>query len=196
MARMIKVDVHKAPSLPHGESGEGIVVGIPLGYQPLCASRGYLIAEKLLSQARSTVGVPDDRYQDLPKHLYDLDSLMLLAEVVETLEDASNWLPMLIGEQGKQWKGDNMKEREIAQRISNDINDMSLDKWKLAEELMKDHNTLLQSKLDVFYKVIILASRRWKTSSWVDLRNEASFKLASDIVDCIGEERLKHMPFI
>lgn len=112
-ARMIKVDVHETPSLPHGESREGVVVGIPLGYQPLCASRGYLIAEKLLTQARGTVGVPDDRYQDLPKHLYDLDSLMLSVEVVEDLEDASSWLPMLIGEQGKQWKGDDAIERVL-----------------------------------------------------------------------------------
>jgi hypothetical protein len=112
-ARMIKVDVHKAPSLPPGESREGVVVGIPLGYQPLCVSRGYLIAEKLLTQARGTVGVPDDRYQDLPKHLYDLDSLMLTAEVVDALEDASNWLPKLIGEQGKQWQGNNAIERVL-----------------------------------------------------------------------------------
>jgi hypothetical protein len=112
-ARMIKVDVHKAPSLPPGESREGVVVGIPLGYQPLCVSRGYLIAEKLLTQARGTVGVPDDRYQDLPKHLYDLDSLMLTAEVVDALEDASNWLPTLIGEQGKQWQGNNAIERVL-----------------------------------------------------------------------------------
>lgn len=112
-ARMIKVDVHKAHSLPHGESREGVVVGIPLGYQPLCVSCGYLIAEKLLTQARGTVGVPDDRYQDLPKHLYDLDSLMLSAEVVEALENASNWLPTLIGEQGMQWQGDDAIERVL-----------------------------------------------------------------------------------
>jgi len=112
-ARMIKVDIHETPSLPPGESREGVVIGIPLGYQPLCVSRGYLIAEKLLTQARGTVGVPDGRYQDLPKHLYDLDSLMLSAEVVEALEDASNWVPMLIREQGMQWQGDDAIERVL-----------------------------------------------------------------------------------
>jgi hypothetical protein len=95
-APIIKVDVHETPNLPPGERREGVVVGIPLGYQPQCVSRGYLIAEKLLTQARGTIGVPDGRYQDLPKHLYDLDSLMLSAMVVEALEDASNWLPTLI----------------------------------------------------------------------------------------------------
>ncbi|OGO16571.1 MAG: hypothetical protein A2Z14_04355 [Chloroflexi bacterium RBG_16_48_8] len=112
-ARMIKVDIHETPSLPHGESRDGVAAGIPLGYQPLCVRRGYLIAEKLLTQARGTVGVPDDRYQDLPKHLYDLDSLLLSTEVVESLEEASDWLPMLIGEQGKQWQGDSSVERVL-----------------------------------------------------------------------------------
>jgi len=84
-----------------------------LGYQPSCVRRGYLIAEKLLTQARGTVGVPDDRYQDLPKNLYDLDSLLLSPEVVDSLEEASNWLPMLIGEQGKQWRGDARVERVL-----------------------------------------------------------------------------------
>ena len=70
----------------------------------MCVRRGYLIAEKLLTLARGTVGVPDDRYQDLPKHLYDLDSLLLSKEVVKPLEETANWLPALIGEQGKQWQ--------------------------------------------------------------------------------------------
>lgn len=112
-ARMIKVDIHETPNLPTGESREGVAVGIPLGYQPLCVRRGYLIAEKLLTQARGTVGIPDHRYQDLPKHLYDLDSLFLSTEIVESLEKASNWLPMLIGEQGKQWQGDAGVERVL-----------------------------------------------------------------------------------
>jgi hypothetical protein len=104
-SRMIKVDIHETSSLPHGERRDGVAAGIQLGYQPLCVSRGYLIAEKLLTQARNTIGVPDDRYQDLPKHLYDLDSLLLSTDVVESLDEASNWLSMLIGDQGKQWQG-------------------------------------------------------------------------------------------
>ncbi len=103
-ARMIKLDIHEISILPDGESRDGVAVGIQLGYQPLCVRRGYLIAEKLLTQARGTVGVPDDRYQDLPKHLYDLDSLLLSKEVVKPLEQTANWLPTLVGEQGKQWQ--------------------------------------------------------------------------------------------
>ena len=49
------------------------VAGINLEITPLSVSSGYMVAEKLLTQARKTVGVPDSRYQDLPKHLYDLD---------------------------------------------------------------------------------------------------------------------------
>ena len=112
-ARMIKVDIHETSILPDGESRDGVAAGIQLGYQPLCVRRGYLIVEKLLTQARGTVGVPDDRYQDLPKHLYDLDSLLLSPEVVDSLEEASNWLPMLIGEQGKQWQGGAGVERVL-----------------------------------------------------------------------------------
>lgn len=112
-ARMIKLDIHETSILPDGESRDGVAVGIQLGYQPLCVRRGYLIAEKLLTQARGTVGVPDDRYQDLPKHLYDLDSLLLSPEVVDSLEEASHWLPMLIGEQGKQWQGGAGVERVL-----------------------------------------------------------------------------------
>jgi hypothetical protein len=112
-ARMIKVDIHETSILPDGESRDGVAAGIQLGYKPLCVRRGYLIVEKLLTQARGTVGVPDDRYQDLPKHLYDLDSLLLSPEVVDSLEEASNWLPMLIGEQGKQWQGGAGVERVL-----------------------------------------------------------------------------------
>jgi hypothetical protein len=126
-ARMIKVDIHETRSLPHGESREGVVVGIPLGYQPLCVSRGYLIAEKILTQARGTVGIPDDRYQDLPKHLYDLDSLMLSLEVVEVLEDTSNCLPILIREQGKQWQGEGALERVLDDLESSLLNLAILD---------------------------------------------------------------------
>jgi hypothetical protein len=105
-ARMIKLDVHETRNLPPGEKRADIVAGISLGYQPICVQRGYLIAEKFLTQARGTVGVPDDRYQDLPKHLYDLDSLLLALDGIETLQGAARWLPTLIGEQGRQWKGD------------------------------------------------------------------------------------------
>jgi len=105
-ARMIKLDVHETHNLPPGEKHGDIVAGISLGYQPICVQRGYLIAEKFLTQARGTVGVPDDRYQDLPKHLYDLDSLLLSMDGIETLQEAARWLPSLIGEQGSQWKGD------------------------------------------------------------------------------------------
>lgn len=105
-ARMIKLDLHETHNLPPGEKCGDIVAGISLGYQPLCVRRGYLIAEKLLTQAHGTVGVPDDRYQDLPKHLYDLDSLLLSLEGFETLKEAAKWLSTLISEQGKQWRGD------------------------------------------------------------------------------------------
>lgn len=104
-ARMIKVDVHMIPSMPPGENRGDVAAGIPIGYQPYCVKRGYLFGEKLLTQARDTIGAPDDRYQDLPKHLYDLDSLLLSKKVVESLEETANWLPTLIGEQGKQWQG-------------------------------------------------------------------------------------------
>ncbi len=110
-ARMIKLDVHETHNLPPGEKCGDIVAGISLGYQPICVPRGYLIAEKFLTQARGTVGVPDARYQDLPKHLYDLDSLLLSLDSIETLQEAASWLPTLIGEQGRQWKGDAGVER-------------------------------------------------------------------------------------
>lgn len=104
--RMIKVDIHRTAQLPPGVYRDGLVAGMSVGYRPVCAPRAYLVAEKMLTQARRTVGVPDDRYQDLPKHLYDLHSLLLSAEVVQCLEEASEWLPMLIEEQGEQWRGD------------------------------------------------------------------------------------------
>ncbi len=105
-ARMIKVDFHETENLPPGEKREGTVAEIRLGYQPICVRRGYLIAEKLLTQARGTVGVPDARYPDLPKHLYDLDSLMMSPDTVEALTEASVWLPGLIEQQGDRWKGE------------------------------------------------------------------------------------------
>jgi len=104
-ARSIKVDVHETTHLPPGQSRRGFAAGMRLGYAPLCVRRGYLIAEKLLTQARGTVGIPDDRYQDLPKHLYDLDALFLSPDIVESLLEAAQWLPSLVEEQGKPWRG-------------------------------------------------------------------------------------------
>ena len=104
--RMIKLDVHEVGELPEGETRDGVAIGIDLGYQPICASRGYLFAEKLLTQARNTIGVPDARYHDLPKHLYDIDSLLEIADPMETLDVALNWLPSLINDQGDQWRSE------------------------------------------------------------------------------------------
>ena len=52
-ARMIKVDFHEVAGLPPGLSLPAAVAGIDLQFEALCVSRGYLVAEKLLTQARS-----------------------------------------------------------------------------------------------------------------------------------------------
>jgi len=124
-ARVMKLDFHHIPILPDGERRDGVAVGIPLGYQPLCVRRGYLIAEKLLTQARGTVGVPNDRYQDLPKHLYDLDSLLLSEDAVQPLEEAANSLPALIGAQGNQWQ-DSEGVRTVLQDLESSLGNFAI----------------------------------------------------------------------
>ncbi|MEW6567674.1 MAG: nucleotidyl transferase AbiEii/AbiGii toxin family protein [Chloroflexota bacterium] len=104
-ARMIKVDFHEMSELPPEHSRPVAVAGIDLKFQALCVSRGYLVAEKLLTQARNTVGVPDSRYEDLPKHLYDLDALTLPEEDGQLLGEAAQWLPELVVQQGQEWRG-------------------------------------------------------------------------------------------
>lgn len=104
-ARMIKIDFLETARLPPGETRDGKAVGIALGYRPICVTKGYLLAEKLLTQARKTVGVPDRRYSDLPKHLYDIDSLLSTEKVEAAILEAAGWLPSLIEEQGKSWQG-------------------------------------------------------------------------------------------
>ena len=104
-ARMIKVDFHEVAGLPPGLSLPASVAGLDLQFEALCVSRGYLVAEKLLTQARSTVGVPDSRYQDLPKHLYDLDGLTSVETAGESLAEAAQWLPDVVDQQGPEWRG-------------------------------------------------------------------------------------------
>lgn len=104
-ARMIKVDFHGVARLPPGQSLRVAVAGIDLEFEASCVSRGYLVAEKLLTQARRTVGVPDSRYPDLPKHLYDLDGLTSVENDGQSLAEAAQWLPDLVHQQGREWQG-------------------------------------------------------------------------------------------
>ena len=103
--RMIKIDFHEVAGLPPEYSRAAVVAGIDLQFEALCVSSGYLIAEKLLTQARNTVGVPDSRYQDLPKHLYDLDGLTSVETAGLSLTEAAQWLPEVIDQQGPAWRG-------------------------------------------------------------------------------------------
>jgi hypothetical protein len=103
--RMIKIDFHEVAGLPPEHSRAAVVAGINLQFEALCVSSGYLIAEKLLTQARNTVGVPDSRYQDLPKHLYDLDGLTSVETAGLSLTEAAQWLPETIDQQGPEWRG-------------------------------------------------------------------------------------------
>lgn len=105
-ARMVKVDIHETNRLPASEEVAGEVVGLSLGYNPMCVPKGFLFAEKLLTQARRTVGIPNNRYHDLPKHLYDLDSLLCSVNMLDAFVEAAEWLPPLIEEQGKPWRGE------------------------------------------------------------------------------------------
>lgn len=103
--RMIKVDFHQVPDLPPGNPRPAVVVGLDLRFEADCVGSAYLIAEKLLTQARKTVGVPDSRFDDLPKHLYDLDGLTSFAAPDALLAEAAEWLPGVVAQQGPEWQG-------------------------------------------------------------------------------------------
>jgi len=56
---------------------------------------------------------------------------------------------------------------------------------KLVDECMRDHRTLIQGKMGFVFLMLAEAARLYK-EGYYDLRNEYSFKLASEIWDSMS----------
>lgn len=74
----IKVDFHLFNSLDLDviEIQSGAAFVLPLQYKPRCISAGTLLADKLLTFARGSIGIPEERMNDIMKQLYDVDQLI------------------------------------------------------------------------------------------------------------------------
>jgi hypothetical protein len=76
--------------------------------------------------------------------------------------------------------------KDVAEVISTYVNNFSFKADALAEEMAKDHRTLLQSKMQVVVKFIELMA--WAESKqYFDLRNEATVKCARKMIDATTE---------
>lgn len=156
--RMIKIDFHEVAGLPPEHSRAAVVAGINLQFEALCVSCGYLIAEKLLTQARNTVGVPESRYQDLPKHLYDLDGLTSVATADLSLTEAARWLPEAIEQQGSEWRG-----RAQLTRVLDDL-EASLAGFAVIDYIAdRDRFGRAVQRLETLY---LPAVCRWRLHQW------------------------------
>jgi hypothetical protein len=82
----IKVDFHFMDKLVLDvielESAAAFV--LPLAFKPRCLSIGSLLGDKLLTFARGSVGIPEERQDDIMKQLYDTDLLSKLSSPEET----------------------------------------------------------------------------------------------------------------
>jgi hypothetical protein len=156
--RMIKVDFHQVPDLPPRHPRPAVVVGLDLRFEVDCVGNAYLIAEKLLTQARKTVGVPDSRFDDLPKHLYDLDGLTSFPALQALLTEAAEWLPEVVAYQGPEWQG----PRQLA-RVLEDL-ETSLEGFAVVDYAQERGSfTKAVSRLETLY---LPASSRWRLHHW------------------------------
>lgn len=57
---------------------DAIALGVPLAFSPHCLTVDSLVGDKILTLARGSVGIPTEREADIPKQLYDLNSLTAL----------------------------------------------------------------------------------------------------------------------
>ncbi|MEW5798684.1 MAG: nucleotidyl transferase AbiEii/AbiGii toxin family protein [Bacteroidota bacterium] len=82
----IKVDFHFMDKLELDsielEFGSAFV--LTLKFKPRCLSRGSLLGDKLLTFARGSVGIPEERQDDIMKQLYDVDLLSRIISHEET----------------------------------------------------------------------------------------------------------------
>jgi len=156
-ARMIKVDVHQLHALPPGHAREARIAGMDLGVAPLTVGIGYLIAEKLLTQARGTVGVPNTRYQDLPKHLYDLDSLTM-QDAAGALAETAQWLPDVIAQQGTHWR-----KREGLASICDDL-EASLSRFAVVD--YAEEREVFQRAVSQLETLYLPRGSRWRLHQW------------------------------
>jgi len=88
--------------------------------------------------------------------------------------------------------------RAIAKEISDMVNNMSFGETEreiFADEITKNHRTLQQSTMKLFYRVI-QAWAVYEENGWYDERNEATVKAAKRIIEVLKEERLDFFPHI
>jgi hypothetical protein len=156
--RMIKLDFHQVPDLPPGNPRPAVVVGLDLGFEADCVGGAYLIAEKLLTQARKTVGVPDSRFDDLPKHLYDLDGLTTFAAPDALLAEVAEWLPEVVSQQGPEWQG----PRQLA-RVLGDL-EASLEGFAVVD--YTPERAAFERAVSRLETLYLPAASRWRLHLW------------------------------
>jgi hypothetical protein len=84
------------------------------------------------------------------------------------------------------------RTKKIVSDLSNYVNSSSTQPELFAGEVMRDHRTLQQSMFKLFCACII----KWSKCASYDLRNEYTVKLCKEIVEKIGEDKLKYIPYI
>ena len=73
------------------------------------------------------------------------------------------------------------EDNEMVAKIFSDyVNSMGHNGKELVREMMKDHRTLLQSKMNIVF-LMIAAAAKAKKDRYVDGRNEYSFGIAAEI---------------
>lgn len=85
--------------------------------------------------------------------------------------------------------------KQVTKDISDMVNNMSFsqeEREQFAEEIMKDHRTLQQSTMRLFYTVI----KAWAESDNYDARNEATILACKEIVETLENKKRDTFPFI
>ena len=90
---------------------------------------------------------------------------------------------------------DEEPEEYSARVISDAVNNLMLDEKKLGELLARDHRTLVANKFRVLMSFVRALGSDYKEGNY-DARNEAACRMASLIVDRMGEDLDNGIPRI
>lgn len=82
-----------------------------------------------------------------------------------------------------------------ARVISDAVNNLMLDENELGRLLARDHRTLVANKFRVLLSFILALAEDYKQGNY-DARNEAACRMASQIVDRMGEDLKNGIPRI
>lgn len=147
----IKVDVFMEKNIPSIEIKEKELFALTVK-EINCVPKSYLIADKFVTLSANTLGIPKNRKEQLPKHIYDLTKLTEKLDL-NTFRDVTLYLSQIVERENK-YKNTSYRSYEVI----DDIDKVIREYIELKPEIKKD-------LLD-FQSVYVSKANRLKLSEW------------------------------